>query len=472
MSRVRRYNKEVGQNMEQNLILTSDFYKFSHWKQYPPGTTKIYSYLEARGGDFKETVFFGLQYYLKKYLTKPITKSDIDEAENIVNLSVGPGVFNRAGWDHILNVHNGYLPIRIKAVPEGSVVSTGNVLMTIENTDSACYWLTNFIETHLMKVWATIAVATLSRSNKQIIAKYLEETGDLSSIDFRLVDFGARGVSSEETASVCGAAHLVNFKSTDTVAAIKMVRDYYSNDSNYMPGFSIPASEHSTITSWGKENEVKACENMLDQYPIGLVACVSDSYDIMNCCANVWGGVLKNKILDRDGTLVIRPDSGDPVSVTLQVINILSEKFGYTTNEKGYKVLNPKVRIIQGDGVNPITIGKILENFKNHQWSADNISFGSGGALLQKVNRDSISAAIKCSYAEVNGESREVYKQPATDSGKSSKRGRLKLLRSENGEYSTVSESTVGGDVLRTVFENGKLLETTTFEEIRARAAL
>lgn len=456
--------------IRNNFLMLSDSYKISHYRQYPAGTSTIYSYFESRGGRFKDVTFFGLQYLLKNYLEGVVvTKEKIAEAEALYSGHFGSALFNKAGWEHILNKHGGKLPVRIKAAPEGAVIPTHNVLMTIENLDPESYWLTNFLETLLVQVWYGCTVATQSREIKKVILKYLEETGDPAGIDFKLHDFGFRGVSSVESASIGGAAHLVNFMGTDTIAGLTFIQDYYNTKAVH--GFSIPAAEHSTITSWGRENEVKAYANMLDQFSEGLVAVVSDSYDIYNACENLWGKELKDKILGRKGTLVVRPDSGIPKDVVLKVTQILGDKLGYTMNAKGYKVLSPQIRVIQGDGVDYDSIGEILENLKAHGWSADNIAFGMGGGLLQKLDRDTQKFAFKCSSAIVNGEARDVYKDPITDSGKRSKRGRLKLIKDANG-YKTVAASDAGEDQLLTVFENGEVKKNYTFEEVKANSRL
>jgi len=277
-----------------NPILLTDSYKYSHYKQYPPGTTKVYSYFESRGGDFDETLFFGLQYIIKKYMTTPITQIDIIEAREIIDAHMGPDLFNLEGWQHILEEHDGYLPLEIKAVPEGTLVPFRNVLMTVENTDPECYWLTNFMESLLVQVWYPMTVATLSHEMKKIILGSLRRSGDPSLIDFKLQDFGFRGVSSVESAAIGGLAHLVNFKGTDTIQALIAARDYYDEP---MAGFSIPAAEHSTIISWGRDNEAEAFKNMLQQFPSGLVAVVSDSYDIMDACNFLWGKLLIVRVL-------------------------------------------------------------------------------------------------------------------------------------------------------------------------------
>jgi nicotinamide phosphoribosyltransferase len=449
-----------------NIVLLTDSYKISHYKQYPPNTGNIYSYFESRGGAFNEVTFFGLQYLIKNYLQGVVvTKEKIDAAETIYGKHFGDAsLFYRAGWEHILNKHGGMLPVKIKAAPEGSVIPTHNAMMTVVNTDPACFWLTNFLETLLVQTWYGSTVATQSREIKKVILKYLEETGDPGIISFKLHDFGFRGVSSVESASIGGAAHLVNFKGSDTVAALSFIQDYYNTGDVF--GFSIPAAEHSTITSWGQQNEAKAYQNMLTQYSKGVVAVVSDSYDIYNACENIWGAELKNNILSREGTLVVRPDSGEPKEVVLKVISILADKLGHSTNTKGFKVLDPHIRVIQGDGVNYDSIKEILENLKQHGWSADNIAFGMGGALLQKLDRDTQKFAFKCSCATVDGVDRDVYKDPVTDSGKRSKRGRLKLVKDDAGNYKTVGLHDAGEDILQTVFENGEIKKQYSFEQV------
>lgn len=454
---------------EWNPLFLTDSYKVSHYKQYPPGTERVYSYFESRGGAFADVLFFGLQYYLRRYLAGvQVTRAHIDEADEFYARHFGNRVFNRAGWEHIVSAHGGRLPVVIKAVPEGTIVPVSNVLMTIENTDPRCFWLTNWLETLLVQVWYGSTVATQSREMKKVLLNYLHETGDPQLIEFKLHDFGFRGVSSVETASVGCVAHLVNFRGTDTVVGLVMARDYYDCP---MAGHSIPAAEHSTITSWGREHEVDAYANMLAQYPDGLVAVVSDSYDIFRACSELWGRQLKDKVLARNGVLVVRPDSGDPPETVCRVLELLGETFGTTTNAKGFKVLEPHVRVIQGDGIDYKMLGEILSAMKARGWSADNVAFGSGGGLLQKLNRDTLKFAFKCSSIHIAGHDRDVFKQPITDNGKRSKAGRLKLVR-QSGRFMTVPESAPGTDELRVVFRDGELIEPTTMEEVRKRAAV
>lgn len=460
-----------------NPLLLTDSYKMSHFKQYPPGIEHVYSYFESRGSDpafgFSEAVFFGLQYVLASFAGAYFTAADIDDAERMCRLHFGNDRnFNRDGWQHILEVHGGRLPVRIRAVPEGTVVPVRNCLMTIENTDRACYWLTNWLETQLVQVWYPTTVATQSREMKKTLLRSLRLSGDPATVNFRLHDFGCRGTSSLESAALGCAAHLVNFTGTDTLPGLGLVAQVYGDE---CAGTSVPASEHSTITSWGQQHELDAMRNMLDQYPEGTVACVSDSFDIFRACADYWGGALKDQVLERNGTLVIRPDSGDPATVLCQVLEILGAKFPVSVNSKGFKVLDPHVRVIQGDGIDFHSLGTILEAVTGRGWSADNLVFGSGGGLLQKLNRDTLKFAFKCSSVVVNGQSRDVFKRPVTDHGKQSKPGRLKLVCDECGgatSYRTVPEASPGEDVLQTVFENGAVVRRTTFAEIRKRASL
>lgn len=781
-------------NFDDNIITLTDSYKVSHAVQYPPKTTKIYSYLESRGGSDSsdETCFFGLQYILKRYLTgQVVTQEKIDKAAKRFQLHFGNDkVFQRDRWEYILNKHNGRLPISIKAVAEGTVVPTHNALMTIENTDPECFWLTNYLETIIQQVWAPLTVCTYSRDCKMLILKYLRKTGNPDLIGFKLHDFGFRGVSSVETSAILGASHLVNFMGTDTFSAVELLDEYYYEE---MAGFSIPAAEHSTITSWGKDNEVRAFRNMLEQYPEGLVAVVSDSYNIYEACEKLWGLTLRNEVLNRKGTLVVRPDcydeeteclttngwkyikdvsfddsvaqydnngniefvtplklhsydysgdmvhfyskkkridllvtpnhrmvmvnndksnikiveaqsakyffdrnilrsgfkvsgkktiltpmerlliafqadgsypsdknkidnpgylsghvsirfnfakqrkidrltdileqgdfdysihdepsrigqktfyvklpeyppkdfswvkleeitgewarefieelsywdstrrssvrfkydttnekcanvvqqitsigdmgcsysiykddrqecfndvhsltilmhnnliggqsinkeivkgfsgkvycltvpsgmvlvrrnrqvvvsgnSGEPPYVVCKVLDILGNKFGYENNEKGFKVLNDHVRVIQGDGINKQMLDNILFRMQTHGWSADNVAFGSGGALLQKHHRDTYKIAIKCSYAVVDGKEIEVYKNPVDDPGKISKKGRLALVK-RDGIFITLPEDSVQSteNYLVEVFNNGNIVVDHKFSEIRKRS--
>lgn len=456
--------------MRINPILNVDSYKTSHFAQYPEGTEYVYSYIESRGGKFDRTLFFGLQAFIKEYLSTRITLEDIQFARDFCRDHGVP--FNYDGWMHIYRYHNGILPVEIHAVPEGYIINNNNVLLTIQNTDPKVPWVTSYIETALLRaIWYPTTVATKSWYIRQTIKEYYEATSDAdpSEIDFKLVDFGARGVSSLESAALGGMGHLVNFKATDTISAVLAARHYYNEP---MAGFSIAAAEHSTITSWGKENEVDAYRNMINQFGNqNAFAVVSDSYDITNAVENIWGTVLKDEVNACGATVIIRPDSGHPVHTPIAVIGSLMEKFGYTTNSKGYMVLPNNIRVLQGDGINEDTVEHILACMADdYRYSAENIIFGMGGGLLQDCTRDTQKFAMKCSAIRVNGEWRDVYKEAP---GKNSKRGRFALLERfhQLGTYDTVPhDGNVLADVLRLVYRNGDLMIDDTFPEIRNRA--
>jgi len=458
--------------MNDNILLLTDSYKTSHFPLYPPKTEHVFSYLESRGGMFDHVVFFGLQGIVKKYLLgQVVTAEKIAEAKQVFSYHGVP--FNEDGWNYILIQHGGRLPVEIRAVPEGAIVPVGNALMTVVNTDPAVPWLTNYLETLLLQVWYPTTVATLSWHMRELIGKYLKLTsGNTDGLEFKLHDFGCRGVSSMESAAIGGAAHLVNFKGTDTVPALMYLKEYYG--AKEMPGFSIPATEHSNITSWGRDGEEDAYRNLLEQYPEGIIACVSDSYNIYNACRNIWGVKLRNQILERNGTLVIRPDSGDPVEVIPELLDILSTQFGFTVNDEGYKVLPSQVRLIQGDGITYDTTQDICETVVAHGYSLENLAFGMGGGLLQMVNRDTQKFAIKCSAAMVDGEWVDVFKDPIDDKGKTSKKGVLRFT-SDTGTYGTAAvnpydylDHDPGFDDL--VFARGALVREDNFETIRERA--
>ncbi|MBF2097001.1 MAG: nicotinate phosphoribosyltransferase [Gloeomargaritaceae cyanobacterium C42_A2020_066] len=459
--------------MFSNLLLMTDSYKASHFLQYPPDTQYLYAYIESRGGAWDHTLFFGLQVFLQEYLGRPITQAMIDEAAAFFAAHGEP--FHRAGFETILRDHGGYLPLRIEAVPEGSLIPTHNVLVTVVNTDPRCPWLTTYLETALLRaVWYPTTVATKSWAAKQVIWEALLQSSDdpAGQIGFKLHDFGARGVSSAESAALGGAAHLVNFLGSDTVEGVRCANHYYRAG---MAGFSIPAAEHSTITAWGRDREADAYANVLAQFaqPGSLVAVVSDSYDLWNAIDHLWGEQLRPAVIASGATVIIRPDSGNPLTVPIEVIKRLGQHFGTTTNAKGYQVLN-QVRVIQGDGIqDEQVIATILHNLLSAGHSADNLAFGMGGGLLQQVNRDTLKFAMKCSALSRDGQQwQPVYKAPITDPSKQSKRGRLALIEVEGALHTVPLADNSPGNQLRTVFENGQMLQEWDFEAIRRRAAM
>lgn len=459
--------------LTENPILNTDSYKASHYLQYPPETTRIFSYVESRGGAWERTLFFGLQAILKEEFLKPVTHAHIDEALDILPAHGLP--FNETGWRRLVETHGGRLPLEIRAIPEGSVVPVSNAMMTIVNTDPAFFWLTSYVETALLRVWYPITVATISWHVRQSIRKALVKTADNpeAELPFKLHDFGSRGVSSHSSAALGGLAHLVNFRGSDTLAAICAGRAWYHEP---MAAYSIPAAEHSTITSWGREGECDAYANMVAQFgkPGKIFAVVSDSYDIYAAVDHLWGETLRQRVVDSGATLVVRPDSGDPVTIVADTLQMLANRFGADVNSKGYRVLR-NVRVIQGDGVNPKTIDAILARVVADGFSVENIAFGMGGALLQRLDRDTMKFAYKTSAAEIGGVWRDVYKDPVTNHGKRSKRGLLGLV--EEGGFKTVPvdptsfEPSGAVNALRPVYRNGALLVDEPLSAIRARAA-
>jgi nicotinamide phosphoribosyltransferase len=434
-----------------NLINLSDSYKFSHFLQYPKGTEIIHSYLAPRGGEYEKVVMHGLPYILKRYLTSQITSEDVRQAGLLATKHRVP--FNKEGWDYICEKHNGLMPIEIKALPEGTIVGNKEPLLTIENTDPNCAWLVGYLETLLLKIWYPITIASKSLAVKEMLLKHWDKTADdVSGVDFAYHNFGDRGSSSVESASIGGVAHLTQFKGTDNFNCLEHSNKYY--DGKYQ-GFSIPASEHSTVTSWGRENEFEMIENYLETYKsYPIIACVLDSYDIYKAVNFVTSGKMKEKIESKDYPIfVIRPDSGSPVEVISKILEMmLKNGVKANLNSKGFLTFD-KYRIIWGDGITLLQIDKILNGIcyqfmkafslsynPLQGFSAQNFAFGSGGDLMQNVSRDTLKFAMKCSAIKVNGEWRDVYKDPITDQGKKSIRGRVEDLR------------------FITVFKNGEVL--------------
>ena len=453
-----------------NIILRTDSYKASHFLQYPPGTTRLLGYFESRGGLYGETVFFGLQYLLEEYLSRRVSEENVKEASTFFAAHGLP--FPEEGWRRIARELDGRLPVRIRAVPEGSVVPVRNALMTVESTDERVPWIVSWLETQLVRLWYPLTVATLSWHIKRRIFEYLARTSDdpVGELPYKLHDFGARGVSSAESAGIGGMAHLVNFRGSDTVEGVLFARRYYGAQ---MAGVSIPATEHSTVTAWGRGRERDAYRNFVERflgpgkYPIA--ACVSDSYDLWNAIETIWCEDLRELIEASGSTLVIRPDSGDPSEVNVRALKILERKVGCRINAKGYKVLPHAFRLIQGDGNDDEeSIDRVLRAITSHGFSASNIAFGMGGGLLQRVHRDTQKMAFKLCEATVEGRPVPIAKNPITDTGKASKSGHLDLVFVE-GRYQTVPGPRPDS-ALVTVFENGEIRKRWTFDEVRARA--
>ena len=456
-----------------NIMLATDSYKISHANMLPDDLEYMETYAESRGGEYPYTLFFGLNYYIKSYLTgKQVTEEKIQEAKKLYTPHFGSdAVFPENKWRYILNEHNGVLPIKIEAVKEGSIIPVKNVLFKVSSTDKNCAWVVGIVETMLMRLWYPISVASNSMLGKEILDHHFEISGETSDTSFSLHDFGYRGVAADEQAWIGGASHLLSFKGTDTVAGIRMLDKYYNAG---VQGFSVPASEHMVMSIRGRENEREAYVEAFKAYPAGILSLVSDTYDIYKTCKMFSEDEeIKQLILNRDGKFVIRPDSGDPVEVLEKCLNIIADTFGYTENSKGYKTVNEKIGLLWGDGVSVPKIHTYLAVLENKGWSVDNFVFGGGKEILQNFTRDTIKFAIKCSYAVLNGESIDVYKDPITGKGKKSKKGRQILIYNDEVGYKTVNHHELDKylnlgykEMLEPVFQNGQLLRDQSFEDI------
>lgn len=476
--------------MNKNLLLSTDVYKMGHMDQYPEGTSEVYSYLTARSGaKIPKTVFFGLQYYLTEYLQRPITTDDVDQFMGYKRSILGTEGDSRAKLMELVKL--GYIPLEIRAVPEGTVMPTGNVLMTVRNTHPDFAWVVGFFESLLLKVWNTTTVASYSYMLKQMMAGYAHlYCDDLNHLPFQIHDFGYRGVSSEETAALSGAAHLINFLGTDTILGLVLLRRYYAAGVDGSPiGLSVPATEHSVMCAYKRENEFQAFDRMINElYPSGFVSIVSDTYNLWTVLTD-FAPRLKDKILAREGRVVFRPDSGDPVKIVTGdpdaeagspeskgVIQLLDEVFGSTLNGKGLRVLNPKVGLIYGDGMTKDRMQDMVTKAVAKGYAPSNLVFGVGGLLLQQHSRDTQGFAIKATHCTVNGEQRSIMKDPVTDTGKKSLCGYLALRKDEQGEFLTQEVNTLveanNNSLLQLVFQDGKLTKFQTLSEIRERAQL
>lgn len=453
--------------MEVPLPRRMDSYKNKHSRMGRPGTTHKQYHFIARGGPFEKAPFFGLQYYLKEYLSKPVTEADVDYAWERARRHFGDDShFNYEGWMHIVREHDGYLPLLIRAVPEGTVVNVPNAFFTVENTCPKCAWVPGAFETLLEKVWYPITVGATSMWMREQFVRARRMAGaDGEGLAFQLHDFGYRGVSSEESAAIGGAAHLLFFMGTDTQIATDFLEKYYRDP---MAGYSVAASEHSVACEWGPDDEEGYLDNLLVECPTGILSVVADTYDIYGFIENVVKP-RKDAILARDGKFVLRPDSGAVETELPRIFEVLWDIFGGTTNAHGFRSLDPKVGIIWGDGISRDSMPGILESLLAAKIVPEN-PFGMGGALLQKVNRDTMKVAYKGNWALIDGESVPIFKSTVTDPSKASwQYGRIALAR-EEGRLLMVPES--GENEMVPIFENGKVLREYTLDEVRKRAAL
>lgn len=424
--------------LKHSNILTSfatDAYKAGHFLQLPPNCEKAYFYIAPRKpmrSDALQYITFGIRYFIEKYLMNPITYQDIEQCENIwnhFNVTGSSYPFPKEGFYKIVDQYQGYLPITIVGVKEGQILNQYNIpLFVIHVEDPDLIWLPGFIETAMQRsIWYPSTVATISYNVKQRLYNAYQKSvapENFHNLEIALHDFGARGASSGESAALGGLAHLLNFKGTDTMEAVLLGHVLY--------GISIPklaqsiiASEHSTVTSWGlgHEYEKQSLINLINitaEYDYKVFAFVSDSYNFYNTIDHIWGDpTIIQMIRDKKIIPVVRPDSGDPTEVVLYALKSLSKTWGYTVNSKGYKVLND-IRIIQGDGMSIDKIQTLVDTILEHKFSVENISFGMGGGLLQKLDRDTMSWSMKMYKIKINGEWRNVRKIPSTQLNKES----------------------------------------------------
>ena len=483
----RKWNqpKRIKMNLTtQNPLNRLDQYKCNHQEQYCPGASKVYSYLMARSDtSFDKISFFGLQYYLKEYLSVKLTP---EMGENFIQTQ--EGIFGKCSDIVKNNIRAlcklGHYPLEIKAVEEGTIVPAKNALMTITNTLPEFYWVPGFIESLILKVWYPITVASASFRYRELMEKYWQLTASESIISlkpFLVHDFGYRSSETEEGAALSGVAHLTNFMGSDTIPARGFAIEYYGAKDPIL--LSAMASEHSCVCSYGRENEFQAFERMLDLYPDGIVSMVSDSFDIYGAVTKFLPK-LKDRILARDGVYVTRPDSGYPEHILCGdpdkasdtpegkgVIRLLDEIFGSSVNEKGFKQLNPKVGCLYGDGIFIERYDSILNRLKEMGYASSNLVIGVG-ALLRYFSRDSIGAALKATYVEINGQPREIEKDPVTDRKKKSHKGLIQLIKHADGSYETRDQVTWEKEKqgeLKTVFLNGQITREFTLSEIREK---
>ena len=478
-----------------NPILAVDSYKLCHAFAYPSNVRGMFSYIEARTSGRDVLIPFGLQIWLKEFLTVPVTVAHIDEAEAFAKLHGEP--FKREAWLKVVNVYNGFLPLVIRAVPEGTPVRSGNAIVTVQCDDPDLFWLTTYIETTILRaVWYPTTIASLDYDTKLEMQRFYKIAGaNLGFLPFALHDFGARGVTSSEQARVGGAAHLVNFMGSDNIEGIRTANFYYTEP---MAGFSVRATEHSVACSFGlsDDDEIRYIDHQLTVFEGegNIVSLVGDTRDIYRFGEHLCT-TFRDRIIDLHERLgmkiVCRPDSGDALEVVPRLLRMFCSAFPTTLTSKGYIKMYPGIGILQGDGVDRMSVKTILGNIMASNYSPDNIMFGSGGGLLQKVNRDTLKFAMKASAIRVRlpaadpmfaGDMQDVWvgiaKDPITDPGKKSKEGVLTLSRSSlTGLLHTVrvdqgkldEEFT---DVMVRVYDHGRIFNETTLTEVRARAAI
>ena len=491
--------------MQMNPLTAIDFYKTDHRRQYPEGTTEVYANFTPRSSRLanvladsydNKVVFFGLQYFVQDFLINSWNEHFFNQPKEKVVAAYKRRMDFSLGKDsidvsHIEALHDlGYLPLKIKALPEGTRSPIGVPVLTIVNTHPDFFWLTNYIETIIScYLWKPTTSATVAFEYKRLLTNYAKKTGSpVDFTQFQAHDFSFRGMSSFQDAAISGAAHLTSFWGTDSVPAIDLAETYYrANAENEMIGCSVPATEHSVMCMGMEDGELATFRRLINElYPNGIVSVVSDTWDFWKVVTE-YTVELKDEILRRDGKLVIRPDSGDPVKIVAGdpdapkgtpeykgAIECLWDVFGGTITDKGYKMLDSHIGLIYGDSITLERANNILKTLEAKGFASANVVFGVGSFTYQYVTRDNFGFAMKATSGVVNGQRRDIFKDPKTDSGtKKSAKGLLRVEKEGNTlvlhDQQTVDQENQG--LLETVFVDGKLVNPVSLAEIRSRVS-
>ncbi len=485
--------------MKINPLMLIDFYKADHRRQYPEGTEMVYSNFTPRKSRLAENdklVFFGLQYFVKEYLVKQWNEGFFNIPKEKVVADYKRRMDNALGKDsipveHIAELHDlGYLPLIVKGLPEGTIVSPKIPVVTVYNTKPKFFWLTNYLESLMSAIlWKPATSATTAFQYRKRFNEYARSTVSDNNIDFvywQGHDFSFRGMSGIEDACMSAAGHLLSFCGTDSVPAIDFHEIYYNaNSDKELIGGSVPATEHSVMCMGTKDNEIATFDRLITKiYPNGIVSIVSDTWDFWKVITEFLPE-LKSKILARDGKVVIRPDSGDPVKIIIGdkdaapgspefkgAIECMWETFGGTITDKGFKLLDSHIGLIYGDSITLQRQKDILEGLKEKGFASFNVVLGIGSYTYEYVTRDTYGFAMKATYGEVNGEGRNIFKDPKTDDGTKRSAKGLMAVHEVNGELKMKDQCTWDEEkqgLLQTVFENGKVLNEQTLSDIRMR---
>lgn len=460
--------------MTNNIFFNSDSYKIGMFAMYPENITEVYSFIESRGGMFKEVVVSGVNQFISDYLVNPMSDSDIDDLVSFFKLRPEP--FNEENFRRVISYNGGYLPLEIKALPEGTVVPNGVPMVTIKNTIPEAYWLTTMMETVILSyVWSMSSVATITRELKKVLKKWNDKTSaGFAGIDFQMHNFGDRGAK-PGFAKYAGNAHLINFMGTDSIIGTKYVLDNY-DEKDRVFGYSVPASEHSISTAWGPDKEKEYVLNMINKFKdnFDIISIVADTYDIFkftNMIVTDKDIVESVKELAKMGKkIVIRPDSGDPINVLPVMFDILSNTHGYTKNDQGYKVLNPGIGVLWGDGITIETVDNILKTMSDLGWASQNLVFGCGGYITDFMGRDDLKFAMKASNIVIDGKSIPIGKDPVTAAWKKSKKGKFSVVMNTDWKLTWRSGENLIGDKLETVYVNGWFKGFGSFQDVKNRA--